>query len=821
MLSLLAALALQSSAPPATVQPDSAAVNVDSMIQARRARRPARRVPVTPELERTAYLDAAARTVVQRARAARLAQDSALQSYDAVTYQRFSIGLAFRALARDRLAMREESSGRVRWTRKDGVRVDLTGARAVVPIGGDKGQVKADIDMTPIPYFPGREALFPLSAFGTMRAEVDENEFVHPLATGAEAYYFYKSGGSQTVVLPDRRRVTVREIEITARRAAWNAFVGSFWFDEATGQLSRAAYRLSEPLEVWDFVQNEEREERLAVERDTALRRRDPKAWEARVKAARDEEDDVPAAVRTMFNPARFDITGVTVEYELREGRFWMPRANYAEGTMQLGFVRSPFTMQERFRYESVNGMESLPPLPAVAVGDTVRDSTYEDTEINISIGSTPDTAATRRRIESDTGARAARRRERLASRRRQCAAGEHYVRMVSKYDGALRYPVLVPCDSTKLLASADLPKSIYDDGEEVMDERQRDELLSALGLGLQTPWNPGVPVKPYWGWNLLRYNRVEGLSSAVGARWTPGAGWGVDGQVRLGVADLEPNAELRVTRSNSRTTLGVGAYRRLVAANDRGDPLSFGASLAHFLYGRDEGFYYRAAGLELTGQRGRRGELQWRLFAEDHATAEKETDYSLAKTFAGTGLLPNIAAREGVATGAATSWQFSRGLDPRAWRLAGDWRAEGAFGDFDYARTALDATLSRGLGRRVEAALTGAAGWSGGALPPQRLWYLGGAQTVRGQVAGTQSGDAFWLGRLEVARSWPIMRPVLFGDVGWAGARDRMFDGPGRVMSGAGVGASFLDGLMRVDLARGIRPREMWRMDLYLEARF
>jgi hypothetical protein len=47
------------------------------------------------------------------------------------------------------------------------------------------------------------------------------------------------------------------------------------------------------------------------------------------------------------------------------------------------------------------------------------------------------------------------------------------------------------------------------------------------------------------------------------------------------------------------------------------------------------------------------------------------------------------------------------------------------------------------------------------------------------------------------------------------------MFDQPGRVMSGAGVGASVLDGLMRVDLSRGIRPKEMWRLDLYLEARF
>ena len=34
-------------------------------------------------------------------------------------------------------------------------------------------------------------------------------------------------------------------------------------------------------------------------------------------------------------------------------------------------------------------------------------------------------------------------------------------------------------------------------------------------------------------------------------------------------------------------------------------------------------------------------------------------------------------------------------------------------------------------------AALTLGAGTSGGTVAPQRLWYLGGAETVRGQPAG------------------------------------------------------------------------------------
>ena len=65
-----------------------------------------KRIPVTPELERTAFRDTAARTLLLKAREARMRQDSALLAYDATAYQRMSAGLGFRAFGRDRLAIR-------------------------------------------------------------------------------------------------------------------------------------------------------------------------------------------------------------------------------------------------------------------------------------------------------------------------------------------------------------------------------------------------------------------------------------------------------------------------------------------------------------------------------------------------------------------------------------------------------------------------------------------------------------------------------------------------------------------------------------------
>ncbi|MFM8566655.1 MAG: hypothetical protein ACKOCV_03060, partial [Gemmatimonadota bacterium] len=79
---------------------------------------PRTRATVVTEAQRaTAFKDSTARTLLLRARAARLAQDSALRAYDVTSYQRLSLGLGLRAGARDRLAYRSEGAARVQWER--------------------------------------------------------------------------------------------------------------------------------------------------------------------------------------------------------------------------------------------------------------------------------------------------------------------------------------------------------------------------------------------------------------------------------------------------------------------------------------------------------------------------------------------------------------------------------------------------------------------------------------------------------------------------------------------------------------------------------
>jgi hemolysin activation/secretion protein len=118
-----------------------------------------------------------------------------------------------------------------------------------------------------------------------------------------------------------------------------------------------------------------------------------------------------------------------------------------------------------------------------------------------------------------------------------------------------------------------------------------------------------------------------------------------------------------------------------------------------------------------------------------------------------------------------------------------------------------------------VQTIITGAAGYTAGTVPTQRLWYLGGAQTVHGHAAGAASGDAFWMARGELSKGSPLLRPAVFADVGWAGSRTDWARSPQRI-SGAGVGFSAVDGLVRFDVSRGIEGARKWRVDLYIDAR-
>src|SRR5712671_233943 len=585
---------------------DSIAVRRDARRDSLRARerardsvrkeiRLARKLPITPAVLATAFKDPGARELLLRARAARLTQDSTLTGYDASAYERMSVGMGFKRIGRDRLLMRSERASHVMWQRGKGAIIDVKGQRSALPM--IEGVGHGDIDLGyegDIPYYPGRETLWVGS--GLAKADVSENEMIHPLATGAEAYYTYASGDSVSFQLPGGQRLQLRELLIRPRQPKWNVAVGSLWFDASTAHLVRAVYRMAQEMDI------------MAV-----------------AKAANEEdntpEDDIPRWVKPMITPMKGMVSAITVEYGLHEGRFWLPRSQTVEGEAQVSFMHIPFKLEQRYSYASVNGTEPMPDF-TIAVGDTARDSVSR---------------AARREV-----------------RRNECKTGTERVRRQNRSDEGLRILVRVPCDTIALAHSSELPKSIYDDGEAVFGTTERDALVSeALTLGAQPEFSP-QHVSFSYGLPYTRFNRIEGVSTAIAADQVLGGGYSAHALFRLGSADLSPNGELSLDRTDGRRTVGVGVYRRLVASNDWGDPLGFSSSLSALFFGRDEGFYYRTWGAELKGQKDYGLINTWRLFAEQEFDATVQTEFSIAHPSGVKGDLTNIDALNGKIVGLA-----------------------------------------------------------------------------------------------------------------------------------------------------------------------
>ncbi len=788
------------------------------------------RIVVSDEALASAFADEQARVILSRARSARLEQDSALSSYRAIGTQRMSLAAGVRRLGLEKLLFRGDNVARIDWSRAGGVWVTPLGSRVQVPMAGAKadGEMVSSIS---IPYFPGKESLWmPSSEFGVVRADIDERDIIHPLARGAETYYRYATGDSISITLGGERTIQLRELRITARRPQWQLFVGSFWFDQASGQLVRAAYRLSVPIEFWDVASeqvgiDEEREQTIARARDSIARERLPRDQYVRDsirlanRSSSSDEDEPPGWVKAAFRPARGTLDGVTIEYGLYGGRFWLPRLNTAEFNAEIGPLRTPFTMYEKFEYEDVDGDFTTPPVPppmTAAQRRAALDSARGDTsavravdrepELSISVNTGGDSLSMSQR---DSAARAAR-----------CAPGDStYIRTESRYDGALRVAYTMPCDRSVLRNSAALPPASVST-DELFDLQAAEDLLNALDLSLQPAWGPMRPTLRS-GLDQMRYNRVEGFSPGLIAEQVLGAGYTARATGRIGHADLVFNGELQLERSNGRRTVYGSVYQRLRAtAPEWGNPLSFGPSLPAVLFARDEGFYFRTLGVEVGDRHTTsNGAFEWRLYTEQQRSAGDTSvvsTWSLGRTLGIGQFRTNFDASRISVTGLDVAISRAFGSDPEGTRVITSLRGEGGTGTVTYGRLALEAQATRPFAK-VSTAITGSVGSSVGELPPQRAWFLGGLRTVRGLPPGSQFGNAYWFVRSEVGTRFGFVRPVVFADVGWAGAREDF--GAAGTMSGAGGGLSFLDGIFRLDVARNLARGGGWRTDLYFEA--
>jgi hypothetical protein len=700
------------------------------------------------------YGDPHVQDLLERARAARNRGVDGLESYDGTIWERISVNLSIARFRRERGLFHQERAARFRWNADGNHLVRWEGARRDVPIAGlssardHPDDLDADPDSArgiaadlarslargtslppPLTFDPGSDRI----VFGVVGGgRSGEGWALHPLADTAGYHYRYRSGDTLRITLPERDRpVTLAEVRVEPRRAAFELLSASLWFELEEATLVRATYRPSRPFN-------------LEVD-------------------GPEDADDVPRILR----PVEFEIRYVTVDHGFFDFRWWIPRRLAFEGELRAGAIlRTPAT------YEwTVTGL----------MVNTERDG-----------DAFPDEAPPGWRLTE-------------------------VVREEDEEGNPLRTVTLFTPPASGL---ADHP-AISAPGMGDASAFSPDE-IQELERGLRglTPGAAFFAPTVAWGLQegLTRYNRVEGFSSGAAVAVPVRADARFRGEARIGLADLDPGGELRLSRGTPARGDQVAVFRRLSSASEWAPGHTLAASLGTVLWGSERTPWYRSTGAEvLVARDGRSSLRQVRFFAEAHRSARRGTNVHLTRLIDGDSLKLNPPATRGHWFGLDARHRWQSGVSPERPRLFTHLRLEGGGGTTAYGRGWLGMGATAPLGARLAVGLEGAAGTTVGEPPDQRLFHPGGPQGFRGISSGERRGDAFWLARGEVAGGPTGLRVSLFTDVLMVGPRDQVFRS-GEPEQVVGLGFSGLDGLLRLDVSRGVRGPERWRFLAYLD---
>ncbi|MCY3808278.1 MAG: hypothetical protein OXG58_02385 [Gemmatimonadetes bacterium] len=699
--------------------------------------------------------------------------DESVARYSALIRQRGAVRL--RVPLRDRVIYRNETAVRAFWQRGQDAVTQVLGARSYYP-GRETAVREGDLDWLDDlnleePFEPGSDHLF----FGMM-GPTSEYPVAHPLAPGADSLYRFASGDTLTLSLPGGERFRAIRLDVSARRADQSRISGALWIEPESGALVRAVYRLSGTLEL----------DRFEIE------------W---------GETRPGRVVPWLLSPATFDLSTVAVEYSLWERRAWLPRRMSIDAHLRAGILNFPVSMETSYEIESV----------------TLKDE---------------ESAA---QVAADLGAYASAlehvhfesREEALSFIARILGEGEGvaYESTSSRRDGIR---LIAPVERELLAESPALPPPIWQETPGFLSEDELERfrrMLNAITVGAEV-----ATAAVTWGWrghDLLRYNRVEGPAVGVRAEFALPRGFRARASGFLGIADFRPKARLDLVRSSLLRSVQLSAFHELRSTDSRAGHLGLGNSLNALLWGRDGGQYYRATGASLAWRPPRLARASYSLsvYAERQSAVANAASFSVLHAFDSdwdfpANLVADTADEWGAELWLAPLW----GDDPSGARLDAEllgraalWRTPGGGGDpvfYQQASARITAVLpvAGDSWRGWSMALEGAVGTTLGDAPAQRSWFLGGRRTLRGYPPSVREGLSYLRGRIEVARTYELASLIVFGDAGWAGDVNA-FEVDG-LLYGAGVGASFLDGLFRLDLSRGLTGSEgQFRVEAYLDA--
>jgi hemolysin secretion/activation protein ShlB/FhaC/HecB len=707
------------------------------------------------------YADSATANLLARARGARDRNERLVTSYTASVTQRMGAGI--HALSRDRMLFHEELSANIAWKRDGKSTITVTGARQGIPVAMRKEKVPFDLDGS-VRWL----VINPAEDYLGMLGDEDDG-FAYPLRPNGEQDYRFASGDTVRITLQSGKQLRLLELKVTPRRSDWKLMSGSLWFDADTYGLVRAVFKPARP-------------------------------YDLRKDGDKDDLEDVPSWVN-----ARAEIKFITLEYGYYENRWWMLRYAALDGIANMGsWLGIPLKFERVYSDYQVEGGTPPPENSSFRPAGTVRRRSRDTAAV--------DTVAARATRDSLRLVR----RECVRSAKSKEATRACY-RLGRASDSSLA--VVVPPDTLSLLNSPTLGPPVLEMGDLVTEAELRGlgDAIRHMGQGAPAISRVELPR----GVNALlqnaRYNRIEALS--LGLRGTVQQGrFILDGLGRIGLADRVPNAELGASLHTQTSRFRLGGYRRLATVNPDTKPFGVVNSVWGVLAQRDDGDYFRSLGVELTAENSETGWWSWRVFAEHQKAATVETSFSLPHVFDGARhFRPNVAADTADQFGASLTLRGNQPVS-RVLQLGGETTLEAQAGDYRHAKGAATLRAIVTPKRVLAVALEVSAGTSTGTVPLQNRFYLGGPATLRGYDGAVTAGAAYWRGRIEAGNAFPAVRLTAFTDIGWAGARASF--GKGRALIGSGVGASFLDGLVRMDLARALRSPTGWRFDLYFDGR-
>ena len=726
-----------------------------------------------------AFLDPVARELYSAAYDGWDTLGEIVERYTARIDQR--IAVALRMPLKDRILYHSETSVRAFWERDRRSVVQVLGSRAQYP-GRSIAMQEGDLDWLqdfPFdePFAPGSDQLFGGAGRDEEPFQPTDDDFwlAHPLGEGADILYQFRSGDTTTLTLQDGRHLDAVQLDVLPREIDPHRISGSLWIDAASGAVVRGIYRLSRAVEPF---------------RD--------------IPAAREEGAEGYRYVPGFLKPISFHMRLIAVDYSLWEFEAWLPRSVRFEGELAMGVFKVPVSTDVAYRIESVTLQQD----------ETAAGAPFVPPLTHVHFDTRAEAMALIAQLLSDTG-------------------GPTYEPVSAQYGRTTVSRLIAPSDQSVIEHSPELPPPIWDYAPGFPSEEDLEEYIQHLAA---------LPVAPTrdalwsfdWGWggrDMLRYNRVEGPAVGGDFRWGLHGSHALGATGHFGLADLMPKARLDLERATVLRRLNLGVYHELRPTAAESGYLGLGNSLDAFLFGRDNGEYYYSTGADFTWRPPAiaRQTFSLRTYAERQRRAETNTNFALFRAFnRDWDFRPNVEADEVEEAGGELRLSPWWGSDPvgaqfglELFGRGATWRRPGEDlrHNFGQASATLRAIVPvRGSGwRRVRLGFEAAGGHTWGDAPVQRSWFLGGAGTMRGYPASTLSGLSFLRSRVELGRSYEGFGGSLFGDAGWAGPADDFQAGD--ILYGIGVGASIMDGIVRLDLSQGLKgPNRGFRVELYLD---